>query len=100
MEDALNGETSLKAEETLGSKIVTTPQEDPSELIESSKCHTLFENLVDSYYIPLETWYLRTIIEKSHRLAKLDTSAHPPQNTTPDDVFYILKAILSRVGSG
>jgi hypothetical protein len=51
------------------------------------------------YYVPIETWYLRTIIHKSHRLSSLDTSSSPPQHTAPEDVFYILKAVLSRAVS-
>jgi hypothetical protein len=28
--------------------------------------HRLFEDLLASYYIPLEVWYTRTIIDKVH----------------------------------
>jgi len=71
----------------------------PSDPLAITQCTALFDNILSTYYLPLETWYLRTIIDKSHRLSKLDTSSRPPQNTTPDDVFYILKAVLSRVAS-
>jgi conserved oligomeric Golgi complex subunit 4 len=70
--------------------------EERTDMLESSKTRVLFSNVIQTYYLPLETWYLRAIIEKSHRLSTLDTSTQPPQNTTPDDVFYIFKVILSR----
>lgn len=72
-----------------------------ASLLDECTTRTLLTSLLSTYYLPLETWYLRTIIHKSHRLAVLDASAIPPQHTTPDDVFYILKSVLSRcVGIG
>ena len=68
-------------------------------MLEESTSRNLFASLLTTYYIPLEAWYLRTIIFKSHRLSTLDSSAQPPQHTAPDDVFYILKLVLSRVCS-
>jgi conserved oligomeric Golgi complex subunit 4 len=68
-------------------------------MLESSKTRILFSDAILAYYLPLEAWYLRAIIDKSHRLSTLDTSTQPPQNTTPDDVFYIFKAVLTRAVS-
>ena len=68
-------------------------------MLESSKTRVLFSDAIQAYYLPLEAWYLRAIIDKSHRLSTLDTSSQPPQNTTPDDVFYIFKVVLSRAVS-
>ncbi|KIY51144.1 COG4-domain-containing protein [Fistulina hepatica ATCC 64428] len=56
-----------------------------------------FISLLDTYYMPLETWYVRTIINKAHRLSTPDESQSPPITTTPDDVFYILKVVLMRL---
>ncbi|KAF8317381.1 COG4-domain-containing protein [Clavulina sp. PMI_390] len=80
----------------------TLPTLSPTEiaaLLEESTSKQLFATLIKTYYIPLEIWYLRTIIFKSHRLSTLDTASQPPQHTAPDDVFYILKAVLSRACS-
>lgn len=40
---------------------------------------------------------MRTIIDKAHRLSSPDLSQSPVTTTTPDDVFYILKTVYSRV---
>ncbi len=32
--------------------------------LESTKSHHLFEDLLTTYYIPMEMWYTRTIIDK------------------------------------
>ncbi|KAG8912577.1 hypothetical protein FRC02_005936 [Tulasnella sp. 418] len=67
-------------------------------LINSCKCITLISTLLSKYYIPLETWYLRSVIDKAHRLSTVTASSDPPQTTTtPDDVFYILKLVLTRL---
>jgi len=66
-------------------------------VLQSTKSASLFENVLSNYYLPLESWYLRAIIDKSHRLSTVDSSASPPQNTAPDDIFYILKVILTRM---
>ncbi|KAG8885606.1 hypothetical protein FRB97_000514 [Tulasnella sp. 331] len=66
------------------------------EIVESSGCHRLIEQLLETYYSPLEVWYLRSVMDKAHRVSSqeaLDT----PQTTTPDDVFYILKVVLNRL---
>lgn len=84
---------------TTESTIPTLSPSDIASLFEDSTSRQLFMSLLRSYYIPIETWYLRTIIFKSHRLSTLDSASHPPQHTAPDDVFYILKSVLSRVCS-
>jgi len=66
-------------------------------LIESTACHRLFEDVLTTYYLPLELWYTRTIIDKAHRLSQQDISQSHATTTTPDDVFYILKIVLARM---
>jgi hypothetical protein len=49
------------------------------ESIESTGSQRLFDNLLTTYYVPLEVWYTRTIIEKA-RLPKsraMGTNAEP-----------------------
>lgn len=68
-----------------------------TSLLDSTKSFRLFEWVMTTYCIPLELWYLRTSIDKAHRLSEPDLSQSPPLTTTPDDVFYILKAVMSRL---
>ncbi|KAF7338520.1 hypothetical protein MVEN_02078100 [Mycena venus] len=72
----------------------TQPTEEVATL-EATASHHLFEETLNSRYIPLEIWYTRTTIDKAHRLSSPDTSQAPVTTTTPDDVFYILKIVLS-----
>ncbi|KAA1479359.1 COG4-domain-containing protein [Dentipellis sp. KUC8613] len=68
-----------------------------SGAISKSACNELFDTLLSKYYTPLEIWYTRSAIEKAHRLSSVDVMASPATTTTPDDVFYIFKAVLSRL---
>ncbi|KAJ7191082.1 COG4 transport protein-domain-containing protein [Mycena pura] len=72
------------------------PSQEVATLDATSSQH-LFEEILTSRYIPLEIWYIRTTIDKAHRLSSPDTSQVPVTTTTPDDVFYILKLVLSRL---
>jgi len=66
-------------------------------LMDQTKSHALFEDLVFQYYIPFEVWYTSTVIDKAHRLSSPDPTASPVTTTTPDDAFYILKSVSSRL---
>ncbi|KAI0781305.1 COG4-domain-containing protein [Trametes elegans] len=67
------------------------------QVIEDSRSRAVVENMLSTYYTPLEIWYARSVIEKAHRLSTHDLSQMPATTTTPDDTFYILKAVLSRM---
>jgi conserved oligomeric Golgi complex subunit 4 len=56
------------------SNSATSPVFEPREilLIESTASHQLFENLLTTYYLPLELWYTRTTIDK--------VSSHAPSS--------------------
>ena len=43
-------------------KVQKIPEE--FQIIESSQSREFFQMLLETYYIPLEIWYTRTIIEK------------------------------------
>jgi len=45
----------------------------------------------------MEIWYIRTIIDKAQHLSSPDFSQTPATTTTPDDVFYILKTVYTRL---
>ncbi|KAF9533336.1 COG4 transport protein-domain-containing protein [Crepidotus variabilis] len=68
-----------------------------SSIVVHTSSHILFKNLTMDYYIPLEMWYLTTTIEKAHKMSTSDMLQTPITSTTPDDVFYILKSIFSRI---
>jgi conserved oligomeric Golgi complex subunit 4 len=71
--------------------------------------------LINQYYIPFEVWYIRTSVDKvcpsfhggkfvyfsillqAHHLSSPDVSLTPATTTTPDDVFYILKLVATRI---
>ncbi|KAI0350116.1 COG4-domain-containing protein [Trametes cingulata] len=67
------------------------------QIIEHSRSHSKMEQMLETYYTPLEVWYTRSVIEKAHRLATPDLSQFPITTTTPDDAFYILKSVLTRI---
>ncbi|KAI0328076.1 COG4-domain-containing protein [Cubamyces sp. BRFM 1775] len=66
-------------------------------VIEDSQSRELIETMLSTYYTPLEVWYARSVIDKAHRLSSQDLSQTPITTTTPDDAFYILKSVLSRM---
>ncbi|KAI0710461.1 COG4-domain-containing protein [Cerioporus squamosus] len=67
------------------------------QVLESSRSQQAFEDILSTYYTPMEVWYARTVIDKAHRLSTYDLSQLPVSTTTPDDAFYILKTVLSRM---
>ncbi|KAL1947473.1 hypothetical protein VTO73DRAFT_14434 [Trametes versicolor] len=67
------------------------------QVVEDSQACKTIENMLTTYYTPLEVWYTRCAIEKAHRLSTHDLSQTPITTTTPDDAFYILKSVLSRM---
>lgn len=48
-------------------------QPDLLQLVESSRSHQEFDELLVTYYVPMETWYMRTIIDKVFVLAHIRT---------------------------
>ncbi|KAI9456239.1 COG4-domain-containing protein [Lactarius psammicola] len=73
------------------------PTSEELKAVESSACNKLFEDLLNTYYTPLEVWYMRSAIDKAHRLSTPDVTSSPTMTTTPDDAFYIFKLVLSRL---
>ncbi|KAI9510394.1 COG4-domain-containing protein [Russula earlei] len=54
-------------------------------------------DLLSNYYTPLEVWYMRSAVDKAHRLSTPDMTSSPTTTTTPDDAFYIFKVVFSRL---
>ncbi|KAJ3997994.1 COG4 transport protein-domain-containing protein [Lentinula boryana] len=73
------------------------PDTSASLPLESIGSQMVFDELLVKYYIPLEVWYVRAIIDKAHRLSQPDLTQPATTTTTPDDVFYILKVVLLRL---
>ncbi|KAF8553400.1 COG4-domain-containing protein [Imleria badia] len=70
---------------------------EPVALLDTTSSQREFEALLSSCYIPMEIWYIRTIIDKAQHLSSPDFSQTPATTTTPDDVFYILKTVYARL---
>ena len=70
--------------------------ESESAVVEHSGSQKAIENLLKVYYEPLELWFLRTSIEKAHRLDSADTTSRPYLSSILDDTFYLLKLVLGR----
>ncbi|KAF9002038.1 COG4 transport protein-domain-containing protein [Cyathus striatus] len=65
--------------------------------LDSSASGKMFETLLTTYYTPFELWYVKSVVNKAHRLSSPDLTQTPIVNTAPDDVFYILKSVFSRI---
>ncbi|WVF70902.1 hypothetical protein IAT40_005697 [Kwoniella sp. CBS 6097] len=71
--------------------------ENQMDVLEQSGSQRAIENLLKVYYEPLELWFLRTSIEKAHRLDSPDISSRPHLSSILDDTFYLLKLVLNRL---
>lgn len=65
-------------------------------ILTTSLSQRAMENLLRTYYLPLEEWYLRTAVEKAHKLDQADSSSKPYLSSILDDTFYLVKIVLSR----
>ncbi|KAF8124019.1 COG4 transport protein-domain-containing protein [Boletus edulis] len=70
---------------------------EPVALLDATASQREFEDLLSTCYIPMEIWYIRTIIDKALHLSSPDFSQTPATTTTPDDAFYILKTVYTRL---
>ncbi|THH27626.1 hypothetical protein EUX98_g6565 [Antrodiella citrinella] len=73
------------------------PEDTILDAVESSASRQLIDHALTTYSLPLELWYVRTTLDKAHRLSSPDLSQSPIITTTPDDAFYILKTVLMRL---
>ncbi|KAI1788436.1 COG4-domain-containing protein [Ganoderma leucocontextum] len=113
MHDRTKEESDLGVDHTIDTGILAHSQlpNDPSgqargqhsdlpecvEILEKSRASQVFEDMLATCYIPMEVWYARSVIDKAHQLSTHDLSQHPISTTTPDDAFYILKLVFSRM---
>ncbi|KAF8197372.1 COG4 transport protein-domain-containing protein [Pholiota molesta] len=60
-------QTDTKEDEVIPAKSAPKSTADEVDIIATTASQTLFEQLVTTYYVPLETWYTRTIVDKQLR---------------------------------
>ncbi|KAG9318365.1 hypothetical protein JVU11DRAFT_455 [Chiua virens] len=102
-EDAVDGEVNSNdlnlrpPSESLKPHLFPRSTTDPVTLLDGTSSQKEFEDLLSTCYIPMEIWYIRTIIDKAQHLSSTDFSQTPATTTTPDDVFYILKTVYTRL---
>lgn len=100
--DAATSDPSKRAEgadgaEDSGEGEVSAKTADVDEsILTSSLSQRAMENLLRTYYLPLEEWYLRTAVEKAHKLDQADAGSKPYLSSILDDTFYLVKIVLSR----
>ncbi|KAK4703766.1 conserved oligomeric Golgi complex subunit 4, partial [Phenoliferia sp. Uapishka_3] len=73
------------------------PPSDDLPMVEASALGAEISTQLSTVYQPLEIWYLRSSIEKSHLMDELDLSSPPSLSSSLDDTFYILKKTLYRL---
>jgi len=103
----LNGSTRPSAEMTksppASSDRIALPRSSEEDvgraeiLLAQSKLLTDMQKLLRRIYLPMELWFLRVSIEKAHRLDGPDLKSTPLSTPLPDDVFYVVRAVLSRI---
>ncbi|WVQ77082.1 hypothetical protein IAR50_006765 [Cryptococcus sp. DSM 104548] len=67
------------------------------DILDNSGSQRAIENLLRTYYEPLEMWFLRMSIEKAHKLDSPDIDSTPHLSSILDDTFYLLRLVLSRL---
>ncbi|GAA6059731.1 hypothetical protein JCM10212_000259 [Sporobolomyces blumeae] len=67
------------------------------DLVERSELGRAIEKQLNEVYAPLETWYLRSAVERAHQLDEPDLASSPILSSSLDDIFYILKKTLYRL---
>lgn len=72
------------------------PADIDESILTDSLSQKAMENLLRVYYQPLEEWYLRTAVEKAHKLDQPDLGSKPYLSSILDDVFYLVKIVLTR----
>lgn len=68
-----------------------------SKLLSTSALAHRFDSLLSDVYCPLERWYLRSSLEKAHRIDTCDPSTRPLTSSILDDAFFLLRASATRI---
>ncbi|CAO1620244.1 unnamed protein product [Parajaminaea phylloscopi] len=67
------------------------------EIVQSSALGRKLNNLLEDVYCPLERWYLRSSLEKAHRIDTPDLGSRPFTSSVLDDAFFLLRSTLARI---
>ncbi|KDN49956.1 COG4-domain-containing protein [Tilletiaria anomala UBC 951] len=54
------------------------------------------KDMLHEEYVLLETWHLRSSLERAHRIDTSDPSARPLTSSILDDAFFVIRAVLAR----
>ncbi|GAA96628.1 hypothetical protein E5Q_03298 [Mixia osmundae IAM 14324] len=90
-------EDSVRQSDTLLESLAFTVSTDALiDLIEKSAFNEQLSLHLGQVYVPFETWYFRTSVEKAHTLDEADLGSQPVLSSSLDDTFYILKKVIGR----
>lgn len=67
------------------------------KVLEKSTLGQKLDHLLQQVYSPLEKWYLRSSLEKAHKLDKPDHNSRPWTSSVLDDSFFLIRSTLSRL---
>lgn len=67
------------------------------KVLETSALGRNLDDLLQNVYSPLEKWYLKSSLEKAHKLDKADFASRPWTSSVLDDAFFLIRATLSRL---
>ncbi|KAK0562936.1 Golgi transport complex subunit 4 [Tilletia horrida] len=98
-EDASSGSKGQDPPTDTDSKDANGPTDRALQLISRSGLLKEMDKLLRDVYVPTELWFLRASIEKAHRMDAPDPNSMPLSTPLPDDVFYVLRAVLARIVS-
>ncbi|TYJ56496.1 hypothetical protein B9479_002743 [Cryptococcus floricola] len=93
-EESGNQDVDSTADESPENK---TKNQNQMDILDNSGSQRAIENLLRTYYEPLEMWFLRMSIEKAHKLDSPDIGSTPHLSSILDDTFYLLRLVLSRL---
>lgn len=65
-------------------------------LVETSVLGQRLHSLMETVFLPLESWFLRRSIEKAHQMNVPDIHSRPLTSPLLDDVFYLVRMVLNR----
>jgi hypothetical protein len=65
-------------------------------LVQKSQLGSKINSLLETVYVPLESYFLRCSMEKAHRMDSTDVSSRPLMSSLLDDVFYLVRMVVAR----
>jgi uncharacterized protein YerC len=78
------------------SQNVNGSKDDGEGIVQTSQLGSRINSLLESVYVPLESYFLRCSIEKAHRMDTTDVSSRPLMSSLLDDIFYLVRMVVAR----